>query len=95
MPLAQPFNWSDIINRRQREVDRNNLHENASRCGHDYQVGDRIWILDRDPMRGKLAPRVLDEGPWPVIKPHTNGTITIWRNSYLERINIRRVKPAK
>ena len=35
------------------------------------------------------------EGPYPIVEVHINGTVTIQRGSYQERIHIRRIKPYK
>ena len=36
---------------------------------------------------------VLNEDPWKIQQAHTNGTITLLRNNYHERMNIRRIRP--
>ncbi len=88
-PFSALINWDDIINHRQTLIDKSNLRENMQRQTFDYQVNDLVLILDKTPHRGKLAPSVLPEGPWRIQQVHSNGTITILRNNYLERMNVR------
>ena len=64
-----------------------------TRQTHDYKVNDLILILDKAPHRGKLSPSALPEGLWKIHQVHHNGTVTILRNNYLERMNIHRVCP--
>ena len=71
----------------------NNERENQSRKDQDYKVGQKVPILNKNQLRGKLEPTVLNEGPWLILQTNTNGTVTIKRNNYIERINIRRIRP--
>ena len=59
----------------------------------DYKVGQGILILSKIQHKGKLEPAVLNEGHWPITQIHANGTVTILRNNYVERINIRQIRP--
>ena len=92
-PFPSTVNWSQLLKDKQKRINDINLKENQGRKEFDYQVGQKILILNKNQMKGKLEPTVLNEGPWTISKVHTNGTITILRNKYLERINVRRVRP--
>ena len=82
-------NWHAIRQRNQSSVLRNNARENRKRQRHTYRVGD-VFVSNQD-IKRKLA---VKEGPFPITKVHTNGTITIHRSTAVfERINIRRVHP--
>ena len=92
-PFPSKIDWPQLLKDKQTKVNNINLRENQGRKTFDYQVGQKVLILNKNIMKGKLEPTVLDEGPWTISKVHTNGTISILRNKYLERINIRRVRP--
>ena len=86
---------ADIIaiqRNRQLLVDKRLLRENAKRIRHDYAVGDQVWKRKYLGFSDKLLPSV--EGPYEIVRVHTNGTVTIQLSDRVqERINIRRVKP--
>ena len=68
------------------------LRENRSRIEHDYATGDKVYVIVKDIQR-KLSP--VKQGPFTIVKIHTNGTVTIRRSPRVtERINIRRLHPA-
>ena len=92
-PFSIQVNWDDILNRRQSMTDKNTIRENHGRRQHNYNINDKILILDKNPMRGKLAPVALDKGPWTITRVFANGTVNINRNGYIQRINIRRLRP--
>ena len=92
-PFPSKVNWKQIIDDKQITVNKENIKENSTRRDFDYKVGDKILILNKNQFKGKLEPTVLSEGPWPIKQVHTNGTVSILRNKYIERINIRRVRP--
>ena len=74
-------------------IDKANIKENAKRHFFDYKIGDLILILTKQEHEGKLEPNTLPEGPWKITQVHTNGTVSILRNNYIERINICRIRP--
>ena len=85
-------NWAVIKQRKRESTLYNNAKENKLRVQHDYQPGNKVYILNKD-IKRKLKPD--KEGPFEVVSIHTNGTLTIRRSpAVTERINIRRVHPA-
>ena len=92
-PFSRQIDWQQIISRKQEIIDRANIKENSKRQFFDYKIGDLILILNKQSNKGKLDPNTLPEGPWKITQVHTNGTVSILRNSYIERINIRRIRP--
>jgi transposase InsO family protein len=79
-----------IRQNRQALIDEQLIRANSRRISHDYQPNDEVLILAYKP--DKLAPRAT--GPFRIIAVHTNGTVTIQRNTAVtERINIRRIRP--
>ena len=40
--------WEAIRLRKQRDVDKNNSKENSLRVPHDYQIGDKVLVTDKD-----------------------------------------------
>jgi hypothetical protein len=84
--------WGAIEQQRQKEMDRNDKRENASRISHDYKVGDIIILLKKPGthLRKLEAPRT---GPYTVTAIYTNGTVRIQKGKENERVNIRRLFP--
>ena len=93
LPIPSIVGWQEMFQCKQKLITQNNEKENLSRKDHDYKVRQRILIVNKNQHKGKLEPTVLDEGPWTIIQTHTNGTVTINRNNYIERIKIRRIRP--
>ena len=90
-PFSRQVDWQQILNRKQEIIDAANIKENSKRKYFDYKVGDLILILNKQSNRGKLEPITLPEGTWKVTQVHTNGTVSILRNKYVERLNICRI----
>ena len=79
-----------IQQRRQQLIDTELVKANRKRFAYDYQPNDEVLKLRYKP--GKLESRT--DGPYRVLRVHTNGTLTIRISPYItERISIRRVKP--
>lgn len=79
-----------IQQNRQQLINQRLIVANRKRFSHDYAVGEEVLKLVHRP--GKMDARA--EGPYPIERVHTNGTLTIRLNPrVIERINIRRVKP--
>ena len=93
LPVASNIDWNQLFQRKQNVTSKTNHKKNQSRKDFDYQVGQRILILNKNLHKGKLEPTILEEGPWEIKQVHSNGTMTILRNNYTERINIGRVRP--
>ena len=71
-------------------VDENLRRVNARRSSYDYEVQQQV--LKKRFEYTKLGDRW--EGPYPITRVHTNGTVSIQlAPGVTERINIRRVKP--
>ena len=74
----------------QRQVDIDNVRENAKRVMHDYTVGYQVYVQ----MNGIY--RKLDykkQWPYRIIEVFKNGTVQVQRGKVNELINIRRLKP--
>ena len=82
--------WEAIRLRKQRDVDKNNSKENSLRVPHDYQVGDKVLVTDKDIQRKLNCPT---KGPYSIVQVYTSGTIRVQRGAVTERINIRRCTP--
>lgn len=90
LPLSFKTDWATIRERRQKEINRNNARENASRIDHTYKVNDRVLLKKPGILRKLDAPR---DGPYPVTHVYNNGTVQIRRGHITERVNIRRIVP--
>ena len=63
------------------------------RIRHEYQVGDNVYVFNHHSTSDKLKPAWI--GPFPILRVHTNNTVTIQRGQMHERMSFRRIKPAK
>ena len=82
-------NWDHIKELKQAKIDANNKRENQSRIEHHYQVGDQVLIRARKNTKHDKE----YEGPYPLTKVNTNGTVNFQKGIVNDVINIRRVKP--
>ncbi|MGH7974253.1 MAG: hypothetical protein ACREBR_01910 [bacterium] len=90
LPVESLADWIFIQDNKQDLIDRNNRTENLRRFRKDYEVGDEVLIINKN-QGGKLESKTI--GPFSILQVHVNGTVTIQRGVYQERINIRRLKP--
>jgi transposase InsO family protein len=81
--------WKLIHERKRKRIIENNARENARRIEHDYAIGERVLITKAD-FNKMETPR---EGPYPVLRVHANGTLTIQKGCTEQRINIRQCTP--
>ena len=88
--IAHMANWKSIVERRQHQINQDNVKENSKRVHHDYAVGDQAYII-KDGIYRKLEEPHL--GPFPITQVYTNGTARIQRGAVNERVNIRRLTP--
>ena len=97
MLLDVPY-VADLItlrNKRQLRIDENLRQENNRRRNYDCAVGDNVYELTKikNPLFSKI--RIQAQGPYPIVRVHTNGTVTVQRtNQVVDRVNIRRLRPA-
>ena len=94
MQTKVKVDWELIKKKRQENMLKNNIKENKSRIEHVYKVGDKVLIVKLRDQRStdpKLSKPT--EGPYTINRVHRNGTVTIDRGQYEERIHIRRLKP--
>ena len=82
--------WEMIRLRKQEDVDKNNARENSLRVDHDYHIGDKVLVTDRDIHRKLNCPT---KGPYNIIQIYTNGMVRVQRGAVTQRINIRRCTP--
>ena len=79
-----------VRQRREASIRASNVRENKRRIAYDYEPGHYVLVLS-----SRLDPKLqLHQGPYKVLSYNkSNGTLHIQRNSYVESINIRRVRP--
>ena len=77
---------------RQAKIDKRLLRVNASRSHHDYAVGEQVYVVRPHDSRDKAT--LLYDGPFPIVRVHTNNTVTLQRKPHqFQRLTIRRIKP--
>jgi len=87
--LKTIINWKDISERKQAQVDKDNLRENKKQIDYDYQIGSPVYVTI-DGIKRKLdAPKT---GPFPMTEVFTNGTAQIQKGHVNERINIHQLE---
>ena len=77
---------------RQLQTDLRLRRENAQRTHRDYQIGEQVLVNNHHDSSDKLKAAWV--GPYPILRVHTNGTVTLQRGRIHERMSIRRLKPA-
>ena len=88
--LASVVDWRVVTTAKQRQVDIDNVRENAKRVTHDYAIGDQVYV-EMTGIYRKLYYR--KQGPYRITEVFTNGTVQVQRGQVNRRINIRRLKP--
>jgi hypothetical protein len=83
--------WNHLVQRKNKQTALDNAIENSHRLHYNYMNGDKVLVLKNKTNLAKLAQPT--DGPFKIVAVHQNGTLTINRGTYHERINIRRVKP--
>ena len=84
--------WELIQSRRGAQQVRDKDRVNRSRTSYNYKVGDKVRIVTTvRERRGKLF-GFEHKRPYNITTVHNNGTVTIKRGNFNERINIRRLK---
>ena len=89
-----PFvaDWDYIRQRKQHIIHDNNRWENAKHIAPTYQVGDKILKkVENNTKYG--GPEY--EGPYVITDVYDNGTVRIRKNTFIDTINIRQIKPYK
>ena len=88
-PTEYVADLKGINERKQQQMRKDNIRENNKRTPYRYQPGQRV-LIKRDKQFGdtlsKLAPRTM--GPYTVLKVFDNGTVSIQKRGFVERINI-------
>ena len=87
--IAHVADWQYIKQRKQTLINKNNKKENSKRIDYDYAVGESVMKIKADTHKME-QPR---EGPFNIIRVHSNGTVTIQKGPVEERLNIRQVIP--
>ena len=88
--LASVVDQRVATSAKKRQVDIDNVRENAKRVTHDYAIGDQVYVE----MTGIY--RKLDykkKGPYIITGVFKNGTVRFQRGQLNEHINIIRLKP--
>jgi len=79
-----------LIKHRTTQVNDRLIRANARRANFDYQVGQQVFVRNFS-RQNKLD--LVYIGPFPILRVHTNNTVTTQRGPTHERINIRHIKP--
>ena len=80
-----------ITHNRQAVIDQRLLRANARRIRYDYRTGENVYVSLHRKANEKL--KLQYDGPFPILRVHTNNTVTIQRGKIHERVSIRHIKP--
>jgi hypothetical protein len=87
---------ADILtlqNHRQVQIDVRLHRENQRRRRHEYRVGEKVYVHNKNGPSDKLKP--IFSGPFAILQVHTNNCVTLQRGPLIhERVSIRRIKPS-
>ncbi|KAL7477264.1 hypothetical protein ACHAW6_004570, partial [Cyclotella cf. meneghiniana] len=68
------IDWQLLKRQRRNQAIANNKKENKNRVPHDYKVGDLVLIVQKSYERKRKAKiNTPTEGPFPIIRTHSNG----------------------
>ena len=85
-------NLYSIQERRQQLIDENLRRTNARRIQHNYNIGDKVMVVEYDPTKLDAKKR----GPYPIVCVFTNGTVKLQIAQHVqETFNIRKIWPYK
>ena len=81
---------TQLSQRRQQQIDENVQRTNARRIQHNYSIGDRVMVVEYDPIKLDTKKR----GPFPIVRVFTNGTVRLQiANHVQETFNIQTIWP--
>ena len=83
-------NWEHMRLHKQNRIDYDDNLENKSRIAHDYEIGDRVFILKNMLLKKNDPDR---EGPHTIVDVHANGTVDTRRGAIVHPVNVRRLVP--
>lgn len=91
--IAHETDWQAEHQRKVNQVRAHNARENQGRSVWTYQPGDQVLLRRDAGVQSKMQP--LFDGPFEVIAVQEHGTLTLDKGRYLEKVNVRRVRPCK
>ena len=88
--LASVVDWRVITAANQRQVDIDNVRENARKVTHDYKIGNQLYVR----MSGIYCKLVYKkQGPYIITEVFPNVTVRVKRGQLNEQMNIGWLKP--
>ncbi|OWZ16092.1 Pol Polyprotein [Phytophthora megakarya] len=93
MDMKHLTNWVEEHRRKAAQIKKNNDRENTKRVDWEYTPGAKVLLRRDAGVQGKALP--LYDGPYEVLAVQDTGTLTLDKGRYIEKVNIRRVRPCK
>ena len=81
--------WEHIWQRKQLQINHNNMQEKMRRNNHQYKVGDKILVKRKKNSKHELE----FMGPFPITQINDNGTVRFQNGIINDATNIHRIKP--
>ena len=81
--------WEHIRQRKQLQINQNNMRENMRQNNHQYKVGDKILVKRKKNSKHELELM----GPFPITQINDNGTVRLQKGIINNVTNICRTKP--
>ncbi|KAG3078613.1 hypothetical protein PI125_g20932 [Phytophthora idaei] len=91
--MKHETNWVNEHRRKIEQIKKNNIRENNKRVNWEYRPADKVLLRRDAGAQGKALP--LFDGPYEVIAVQDSGTLTLDKGRYIEKVNLRRVRPCK
>ena len=87
-----PFveDWNRIKTNKQKLINKSNSLENSKRLNHTYKIGNKVFLTKPGIRRKLSTPK---DGPYSILKVHSNGTVKLQRGIIQEKVNIQRLEP--
>ena len=90
--IAHTANWTIIKDRKQKQILKNNMRENAKRTDHQYKIGDLVLL--KNDFTAKYAKKAYS-GPFEITQVNNNGTVNLQKGIVNDIFNIRSINPSK
>ena len=89
LPIKHKVNWESIRQKKQTQINKDNIRKNINRVDHDYNSEDKVVLNNQtvykceNPYKGKFV----------ITRWFTNGAVNLQYGPTISRYNIRDTKP--
>ena len=80
-----------MCQKKQAQISYDNNHNNTSRLDYDYQVSDKIILINKADFKYKISYK----GPYEIIQMCTNDIFTLQMGTTMDNMNTHKISPYK